>query len=101
METFLLILVGLLGGYFVGVLHERHRLDDFVKREREWATQQTLRADRAVDQLVVQSGGTSISALGQAEQEQREELQIHHQDEQNEIFADETGEDRGPEELPS
>ena len=127
METFLLILVGLLGGYFVGSLHERHRLDETVKQERKWATQeghlsgviqererlndfvkqerelareQTLRADRAVDQLVLQSGGTPISALAEAEKEQRKDLDVGHQEDLNEIFAEETGEYQESEEPP-
>ena len=92
--------LALLGGILIGMFSERHRLHDFVKREREWATQQTARADRAVDQLILQSGGTPISALAQAEQEQRKELDVANHDEQNEIFADETGTDPGPEEPP-
>lgn len=92
--------LALLGGILIGMFSERHRLNDFVKQERKWGAEQAARADRAVDQLVVQSGGTPISALAQAEQEQRKDSEADHQDEQNEIFAKETGVDRGPEEPP-
>jgi len=94
----LAVMVAFLFGLGVGTLIERRRLNAFVKREREQAAQQALRADRAVDQLVLQSGGTPISALGQAEQEQRKELDVGHEDDRNEIFAKETGEYQEPKE---
>ena len=89
--------LALSGGILIGMFSERHRLHDFVKQERKWGAEQAARADRAVDQLVLQTGGTPISALAQAEQEQRKELDVGHQDDLNEIFAEETGEDPGPE----
>ena len=96
----LAVMAALLFGLIVGTLIERRRLHDFVEREHKWGAEQAARADRAVDQLVLQSGGTPISALGQAEQEQRKDLEVERQAEQNEIFAEETGADRGPEEPP-
>ena len=92
------VMAALLFGLGVGTLIERHRLHDFVELERKLGAEQAARADRAVDQLVLQSGGTPISALAQAEQEQRKDLEVGHQDELNEIFAEETGEYREPEE---
>ena len=96
----LAVMAALLFGIIIGTLIERRRLNKFAKQERKWGAEQAARADRAVDQLVLQSGGTPISALGQAEQEHREDLEVERQAEQNEIFADETGVDRGPEEPP-
>lgn len=94
------LLGGILIGILIGMFSERHRLHEFVKREREWATQQTVRADKAVDQLILQSGGTPISALAQAEEEQRNVAETGHRADQDEIFAEETGTDPGPEEPP-
>lgn len=99
-ELFSISLMSILAGYLFGVIHERHRLHDFVERERKWGAEQAARADRAVDQLVLQSGGTPISALAQVEQEKRQELHADHQNDLNEIFADETGDDQGPGEPP-
>ena len=95
----LAVMAALLFGIIVGTLIERRRLHDLVEREHKRGAEQAARADRAVDQLVLQSGGTPISALWQAEQEQRKDLEVERQAEQDEIFAEETGADRGPEEA--
>ncbi len=94
------VMAALMFGLGVGVLIERRRLNTFVKQERKWGAEQAARADKAVDQLILQSGGTPISALGRAEEDQREKLADSHREDLDEIFAEETGQDPGPEEPP-